>query len=377
VTPGPPTPARTAGARTPRALAQSLINTVCGAVPRIAAWRVLNAAARRIPSQQAALRVPGVQVCVAAPGCGAKCWSQGQANAAAGGAISARTRWRVGSLSKPVAALVALAAHDQGLMDLDEPLGPDLARLVSEAPGWAQAVTPRMLIQHAAGLECRHAPHVGPDLKPTLEDMLAGRLGAQYTPKFVREGAQTYSGAAYALLQWAIERATGTPFAALARTLIFGPLGVENCDFDRAHRFGEDVCAEHDADGRPLPRVWTPALAASGLCTSLAALAELFIAAWEVSRGLRRGPWCQKSAQLIFAAETGRFTHGLYITPRGTLSHGCHRPGIRAVLLVIPHSGLVVVMAGNADAASGILKPLSGLVDSIADPTGTRAATGG
>ena len=233
-----------------------------------------------------------------------------------------------------------------------------------------------MLIQHTAGLECRHAAHVGPDLKPTLEDMLAGRLGAQYAPRFVSQGAQTYSGSTYALLQWAIERATGTPFAALAHTLIFRPLGVENCDFDRAHRFGDDVCAEHDPDSRPMPLRWTPALAASGLCTSLAALAELFVAAWEVSRGLRRGPWKQSSAALVYSAARGRFTHGLYITPRSTLSHGCNRPGIRAVLLVIPHSGLVVVMAGNADAASGILKPLSGLVDSIADPT-ARAGTGG
>lgn len=358
-------------------MAGSLFNMVCRALPRIAAWRVLNAAARRIPSQRAALRVPGVQVCVAAPGCAARCWSHGHANAAQGTVIRGDTRWRVGSLSKPLAALVALAAHDQGLMDLDEPLGPDLARVVPAAPAWAQAVTPRMLIQHTAGLECRHAAHVGPDLKPTLDDMLAGRLGAQYAPKFVREGAQTYSGSTYALLQWAIERATGTPFAALAHTLIFRPLGVENCDFDRAHRFGDDVCAEHDPDSRPMPLRWTPALAASGLCTSLAALAELFVAAWEVSRGLRRGPWKQSSAALVYSAARGRFTHGLYITPRSTLSHGCNRPGIRAVLLVIPHSGLVVVMAGNADAASGILKPLSGLVDSIADPTGTRAGTGG
>jgi CubicO group peptidase (beta-lactamase class C family) len=97
---------------------------------------------------------------------------------------------RLASVSKPVAALAALVAAEEGVLDLDEPAGP---------PG----ATVRHLLSHASGL-----PFDG--FEPIAQP------GAR----------RIYSNTGFALLAEQLARAAEMPFAEYVRAAVCAPLAI-------------------------------------------------------------------------------------------------------------------------------------------------------
>lgn len=112
-------------------------------------------------------------------------------------------RFRLASLTKPLAALAALVAVEEGALELERPLDdPTLAELL---PG----ATLAHLLAHASG--------IAPD-----------RVQRSATPGTRR----IYSNAGYDAAGAMIERATGMPFADYLREGLFAPLGMAQASLE-------------------------------------------------------------------------------------------------------------------------------------------------
>ncbi len=135
-----------------------------------------------------------------------------------------------GSVSKQFTAMAAALAIAQGKLGADD----DVRKYVPELPDYGRTITIRHLIHHTSGLR---------DVNTLMG--LAGRrdeeafdndavlriVARQKALNFMPGDEHLYSNSGYAMLALAVERATGTPFAAYADASIFQPLGMPASHF--------------------------------------------------------------------------------------------------------------------------------------------------
>lgn len=147
----------------------------------------------------------------------------GLANIEHGVPNTAATRMRIGSVTKQFACLAALLLADDGLLEIDAPIGRYLPALAAPA---AQASL-RQLMWHTAGIRC----HIDGAL---VADGLALRPAGQAEALLMRQSAlnfapgahMTYSNGGYHLLSLALERVSGMRLERLFEERIFAPLGM-------------------------------------------------------------------------------------------------------------------------------------------------------
>jgi CubicO group peptidase (beta-lactamase class C family) len=222
-------------------------------------------------------------------------WARGYGVREAGGEdpVTQETVFQGASISKTVAAIMALHLVDQGLLDLDGDVNdvlrswkvPKGKHTQPRPDGTRPVVTLRELLAHSAGMSVRGymGYPVGEPL-PTLRQILDGKSPAFSRPVRVQEAPGTgfhYSSGGYMVVQQLIEDVTGQPFARLAQEWIFDPLGMTHSTFDPL--LPEDThlpaAAAHRRDGTPVPGKWHmyPELAAAGLWSTPSDLARLLI----------------------------------------------------------------------------------------------------
>jgi CubicO group peptidase (beta-lactamase class C family) len=129
---------------------------------------------------------------------------------------------QVGSISKAVAALVALTLVERGGVELDADVND---RLTS----WQVAgkVTLRQLLSHTGGVDVDWFPgHPNGSPAPTLRDVLDGLAVDSAV-----QGTFSYSGGGYAIVQQLLEDVTGERFADVAYELVLVPLGMHSSTF--------------------------------------------------------------------------------------------------------------------------------------------------
>ncbi len=244
---------------------------------------------------------PGVQVAYAEHGRVLYAEAFGLSDAAIGTPLTIHHAFTLASQSKPVAAVVAMRLAEAGLIDLDEPL---LARVRHWRPSNEQlcglnadAATIRHALSHTSGWDLRSLPMHPTDhaaTAPRLEDLLSGIAGPQYTPRMrsAPDTSRLYSGAAYTMLQLALEAATGEPYAALVDRLVARPLGWSGtwAGWDPS-RLGR-LAGGHGPtpNPRPVERAFYPALASSGLFGTASDLASLWSAVASIALGSTSTP---------------------------------------------------------------------------------------
>jgi D-alanyl-D-alanine carboxypeptidase len=131
--------------------------------------------------------------------------------------VTASTRFHIGSVGKHVTALAILQLAAAGKLSLDAPIG----NIVSGLPGWIAAVPVDRLLGHTGGIPDYEA---GFDWdRPFPREALLKALKA---PAFTPGEAWSYSNSGYAILGWAIEAASGLPYADYVAQRLFAPAAL-------------------------------------------------------------------------------------------------------------------------------------------------------
>jgi CubicO group peptidase (beta-lactamase class C family) len=142
----------------------------------------------------------------------------------AGATTSTDTQYRIGSITKVMTAVLVLQCRDEGLLDLDDPVG----RFLPES-GYASA-TVRRLLAHTSGMQ---SEPVGPwwERSPgvPVADLLAANEGSGAV--FGPDEHYHYSNLAYGLLGEAVARLRGRPWFALVQERLLDPLGMARTSY--------------------------------------------------------------------------------------------------------------------------------------------------
>jgi len=214
--------------------------------------------------------------------------------AVTGGSAPAGTLFQAGSISKPVAAMVALELTARGQADLDA----DVNDLLSSwrLPG-ASGITLRHLLGHTAGTGVPFLPGYRPDAPaPTLLQSLTGSPPATTAPVRAEPALRDtfrYSGGGYAVLQQLVTDCSGLPFAQVAKDLVLDPVGMTASTFEQPLPAGLNSAA-----ARPDWNTY-PEAAAAGLWTTPADLARLVRALQDCRAGLPSALHRAVAAQML------------------------------------------------------------------------------
>ena len=193
-------------------------------------------------------------------------WSQGFGWADADAHLPAtdRTLYRTGSISKLFTSTAAVQLAQRGLLDLDAPIQQALPGFGIAAQATEQAITPRLLMTHHAGLtrdkgegmwgsEVGHFQDMVHKLNAHDQDYPAGLLFS-------------YSNVGMTVLGAAIERVARKPFEAHIQSTLLQPLGMETAFFSSAP--GPGLSRAHQ-DGRPVKELALRDTPAGGLNASV------------------------------------------------------------------------------------------------------------
>ncbi|MDQ3696963.1 MAG: beta-lactamase family protein [Gemmatimonadota bacterium] len=304
-----------------------------------------------IRDSMAAGRVPGLSVAVAVDG--RVVWSEGfgLADVESGVPVTPSTRIRIGSVSKPLAAVAVALLVERERLDLDLPV----QRYVPSFPEKRYPVTTRQLAGHLAGIRhykgdefmsMRAYPTVTDGLGMFRDDTLVFRPGTRFS----------YSSHGFNLLSAVVEGAAGEDFLPYMRTKIFAPLGMrmtiaEHADSLIEHRARYYVRA---ANGTVLNAPYVDnsyKWAGGGFLSTTEDLVRFGSAL------LQPGFLKAETLRLLFTSqrtsdgkETGYaigWSEGSDSAGRRTLSHGGSSVGANAHLILYPAERVVVAILAN------------------------------
>jgi CubicO group peptidase (beta-lactamase class C family) len=147
--------------------------------------------------------------------------SVGEADASAGTACSADTRFQIASVSKQFTAAAVMLLVDDGVIELDDHIGPLL-------PGCAthwRDLTLHQLLSHTSGLE-HWTGLPGFDVtRPGRPEEFLERF-AEVPLRSAPSGTWHYSSPGYLLAARVVEAASGVAYADLLTSRIISPLGM-------------------------------------------------------------------------------------------------------------------------------------------------------
>ncbi|MBX3415209.1 MAG: beta-lactamase family protein [Pirellulales bacterium] len=186
--------------------------------------------AHAVERAQSRNKLPGVSVAIV----------RGDTIATSGGAgfadveneVPARATsvYRIGSISKPVAAVAVMQLVEQGKVSLDDPIQKYVPSFPEKEQG---TVTVRHLLTHTAGV--RHYKEGEFDSRDRFETLADAIKIFQDDPLLFKPGEKySYSSYGYNLLAGVVESAAGQPYDAYLQEHIFEPAGMTATFCERA-----------------------------------------------------------------------------------------------------------------------------------------------
>jgi CubicO group peptidase (beta-lactamase class C family) len=282
-------------------------------------------------------------------------------------------QYRMGSITKTFTAALVLQARDDGLLDLDDPVGAHL-----DVPAHGD-ITLRRMLCHLSGLQREPVGEVweslqGPDLETMLADL--GSAEAVLSP----HERWHYSNLAYALLGQVVARRRDQPWADVLAQRLLEPLGLHRTTTAPTAPVARGDVVDPYAD-RLHPEPLFPGHA-------FAPAAEL----WTTTSDLARWGsfWADPDPAVLSPGTVREMTHvhamadlqqwtlgwglGLMLHRRGErmlVGHDGAMPGFLASLVIERDSGVVVAVLTNtsraADPSSLALDLACDLLDAVPD----------
>jgi CubicO group peptidase (beta-lactamase class C family) len=306
--------------------------------------------ARAIVQTEIAPFVPGLSVAVAIDG--ATVWSEGfgWSDLANQIAVTPSTRFRIGSVSKPLTAAGLVLLVERNQLDLDAPI----QTYLPDFPEKDGILTPRLLAGHLSGIRNyrgREAasnlpyPNLRSGLKIFEDDPLENPPGSKFS----------YASYNYNLLGTVMEAAGGENFLTFIGQNVLGPLGLSDTRPDQAGAIDPQLSQFYDTwlNGRFLrsPTVNLSYCWPSGGYLSTAEDLVRLGNAHLLSTFLKLS-----SLKLLFTSQmtsAGKPTHyGLgWFIGRDIVYHGGDSFGGTAILLLRPATRTVVALTANGGMA--------------------------
>lgn len=301
-------------------------------------------------------------------------WSRAYGNLTAGSpAATPQTLFQAASISKPIAAAVALTLVHEGRLSLDEPVNRSLTswQLSDGEAGPAAQVTLRKLLSHAAGLSVSGFDGYSVEAPlPSLRQVLEGAAPANSERVRIVEapGRYRYSGGGYTLVQQLIEDAAKEPFQAVASRLVLTPAGMRHSVFAQPLPTSRQsgAATAHAMNGEPVAGRWRvhPELAAAGLWSTPNDLAQFMLWVMEGLSGRPVPPAQKFVANHLVERQTvagqGGATSGLGFSVVGEgralqVRHNGQNEGYAAVAVMFPQTGQGAVIMTNGDGARPLI----------------------
>ncbi len=277
------------------------------------------------------------------------------------------TRYRIGSITKSLVATAVLRAHDDDLVDLEDPVGRHLPEL-GTAREDVGALTVGQLLGQASGLQAEN-DGAGPWWERTPGgDWAALAPALTADARRHRPGVRFhYSNTGYAVLGELLARLRGRPWADVLRTDVLEPLGMDRAGLRRdddsaaglaVHPWADVVLPEpeHDAGAMaPAGQVWASVPDLARFAALLAGTAGVevvrpstlaLMTQPQVVDDPRTGPWA------------GGYGLGLQLWNAGgrrLVGHSGSMPGFVAMLQVDAATGDGVVAMTNSTTGFGDL----------------------
>jgi CubicO group peptidase (beta-lactamase class C family) len=270
---------------------------------------------------------------------------------------TAKTVYRIGSITKQFTSAAVMRLVDDGKLALDDTLG---KLLPSAAPAW-RGVTLRRLLNHTSGI--RSYTGIGPrwqrrwreDMSPDTivglvrDDTLDFKPGAQWR----------YNNTGYVLLGMIIERASGKPYATFLQDEFFRPLGLSQTYYCSQQPIIKHRAQGYDRAGRQLVNTeylsMTQPFSAGALCSTVGDLV-----AWQ--RALVAGRVVRPASYAAMATPESlidgkplTYGYGLGVSTLAKhrkVSHGGGINGFTTDLAYYPDDTLHVVVLANTSASN-------------------------
>jgi serine beta-lactamase-like protein LACTB len=151
------------------------------------------------------------------------------------------TKFRIGSISKPLTAVALMKLVEAGRVDLDAPV----EKYVPSFPDKGAVITVRMVAGHLGGIRHykddeftiqKHYDHVLDGLKIFEDDPLVSPPGTKFN----------YSSYGFNLLSAVVESASGEDFLAYMQGHVWGPLGLVHTMADQNRQIVEERSRFYD-----------------------------------------------------------------------------------------------------------------------------------
>jgi D-alanyl-D-alanine carboxypeptidase len=335
--------------------------------PRHAAFaQALEASCRRVGS-------PGCVAWVARPGEPPWVGATGLANLSTGARLCVDTPLRVGSVSKPLVATLAMGLVDDGVLALGTTLAEALPRAAERIPA-AERITVDHLLSHRSGIRNPESQDVSAQIdyfdrpevlaKWTLEERLQAFVYDR--PLLFEPGAAyRYSNPGYDLLGLVVEARGGAPLDAQLEQRVRAPLGLTVSSFARRDDPAVPPGYARTAEGL-LRDVTVGDLANVGLFSPSGGLVSTVEEVGIFFRALFDGRVLQPSSLAHLRLGDGRNRRGLfeYVLPSGTrlLGHQGALIGQSTWALHDESEGFVVVVSFTRRGSDGDLDVIDALL---------------
>lgn len=322
-------------------------------------------------------QVPGVIAALVVDGEIVMTRGWGVADVAAALPADANTRFRVGSVSKPVTATLALLAMQEYGIAPDEDLQRFLSDLPIEPPLEGPLTFHELLAQAGGFSESLSGQHVT-DASAFLD--LQDYLDRRLPPRFEEPGRViTYNDHHTVLAGYAVERASGEPFADYARARLFAPLGMDHTTFDQfeiVEGATAPLAQSYNARGEAYPRDYIMTVPAAGLATTAADMGRYLSFLLDPGEGFLAPDLHDRQTSVQFRNDPrlrGR-AYGFAETTRGghlVLYKDGQANGFGARIVIVPDLGLGIFVAvnrsvlgpmGRRNAAGDLLRGFTGAV---------------
>lgn len=274
-----------------------------------------------------------------------------------GGAVDARTVFRIGSITKTFTAMTALQLAEAGQLDLDAPATdvlPELGGIVYPGPD-TRRFTTRDILTHTAGLP--RNPDVPPravDRGPSRDELMRAIHGMSLVrPPGV---AYEYSNLGFALLGHIIAGVRGESYRDAVRGVLLTPLGMRDTVWALDDVAAGRLALGHSVkDGGVVPEPPTrhgDIDAAGGLFSTVEDLARFVafqLAAWPPRVADDRAPLRRatlRDAQALRGGLVWRVSQGC--DQVHVVGHGGAVDGYHATVRMLTNAGIGIIVLANA-----------------------------